>query len=206
MRIQVEPDELRELAKKYELRRLKPRDFPIIALALRGLTSRQIANELGLHPQTVTVILRKHDARQLMRVVQLQPYQSLATSSESVVQALAHQALFDPGMFVGVKSPADLNELIPERDRRLLVKGWRYDQKGNFIIDFVDKEKALDRLAQYHGVYRATSTSLEDYTTALERALERHERRRSRMIDRGRVDNALDLELEPEPGSEPQPA
>jgi len=199
MKIDVEPDELRELAKKYELRRLKPRDFSVLSLSLRGLLVGQIARELGLSNQTIKVILRKPDVRQLARIAQLQPYQALATSVDSVVQALAHQALFDPGMFAGVKSPEDLNELIPERDRRLLVKGWRYDQKGNFIIDFVDKEKALDRLAQYHGVYRATSASLEDYTAALERALERHERRRRRLLDRGQAGDAVDLELEPEP-------
>ena len=199
MKVQITEDELRDLATKYELRRLKPRDFTIVALALRGLTSGQIANELGLHSQTVIVILRKHDVRQLMRIVELQPYQALATSAESVVQALAHQALFDPGMFVDIKSPKDLTRLISERDRRLLVKGWRYDQKGNFIIDFVDKEKALDRLAQHHGVYRAPPASLDDYTAALERALERHERRRRRLLDCGQAGDAVDLELEPEP-------
>jgi len=199
VRVRITEDELRELAKKYELRRLNPRDFSVVSLSLRGLSIGQIANELGLHSQIVTAILHKRDVRQLLRLVELQPYQALATSSESVVQALAHQALFDPGMFAGVKSPADLNDLIPERDRRLLVKGWRYDQKGNFIIDFVDKEKALDRLAQYHGVYRATSASLEDYTAALERALERHERRCRRVLEHGRSNDAVELDLEREP-------
>jgi hypothetical protein len=202
MRTQITEGELRELAKKYELRRLNPRDFQVVALSLRGLTTGQIATELGLLFQTVNAILQKRDVRQLLRIVELQPYQALATSAESVVQALAHQALFDPGMFAEIKSPEDLVRSIPERDRRLLVKGWKYDIKGRFVIEFVDKEKALDRLAQHHGVYRAPPASLDDYTAALERALERHERQRSRMIERGRTDNAIDLELEPEPEPE----
>jgi hypothetical protein len=199
MKVHVEPDELRDLAEKHELRRLKPRDFSVVALSLRGLGVSQIAHELGLASQTVSVILNKREVRQLVRLVELQPYQALATSAESVVQALAHQALFDPGAFVSVKCPEDLNKLVPERDRRLLIKGWKYDQKGNFVLDFVDKEKALDRLAQYHGVYRTASASLEDYTVALERALERHERRRARVIEPGRSIDAVDFEPEPKP-------
>jgi phage terminase small subunit len=54
-------------------------------------------------------------------------------------------------IMVDVKSPADIARL-PEHIRRV-IKGWGWDQKGNFTLKLVDRQTALEQLARWRQMY-----------------------------------------------------
>jgi len=85
-------------------------------------------------------------------------------------EAILEQATFDPVIFQDVNSLADLQE-VPELYRRLFVKGWKYDRHGNFVLDLVDKDVAMDRLARHLSFYRdVMRVEVVDYGELLDHA------------------------------------
>jgi hypothetical protein len=90
---------------------------------------------------------------------------------EDVFRLFALRATFDPAIFEGVNSLEDLRTMVSEEMRRALVKGWGYDRKGRFVLQLVDKDNALDKLARHLSFYNDTlRVENLDYDAALARA------------------------------------
>ena len=89
---------------------------------------------------------------------------------QSLFDMMTKQGTYDPYMFDEVKSPSDLRN-IPEEIRRLLIKGWKWDKNGRFMLELVDKEKALDRLARHLAFYNdSLKLTTTDYGDLLSKA------------------------------------
>lgn len=92
---------------------------------------------------------------------------------EGLFKRIAEQATFDPLELLDVRNPEDL-QLVPEEVRRLLVKGWSWDRNGRFLLELVDKEKAIDRLARHLSFYNDTAkVEISSFSERLRRAQER---------------------------------
>lgn len=75
---------------------------------------------------------------------------------EQLYDTFLKQGTYDPAIFEEVQSPADLRTKVDETTRRLLVKGWKYDRQGRFLLDLVDKEKAMERIARHQSFFNDT--------------------------------------------------
>lgn len=75
---------------------------------------------------------------------------------EQLYEAFLKQGTYDPSVFDAVKSPEDLRHNVDETTRRLLVKGWKWDRQGRFMLDLVDKEKAMERIARHQSFFNDT--------------------------------------------------
>lgn len=95
---------------------------------------------------------------------------------QELLETFVAQATFDPVVFDGVESLADLKEKVPVAARRTLVKGWSYDPNGRFRLHLVDKEAALDRLARHLSFYRdVMRLEVVDYSEVLQAAKARRD-------------------------------
>ena len=107
------------------------------------------------------------------RIVELQrpAVEKTVITIEQLFATFLDQGTYDPSIFDEVKSPEDLRQLVDESTRRLLVKGWKYDRQGRFLLDLVDKEKALDRIARHLSFYNDTlKVDVGDFDKMLEAA------------------------------------
>lgn len=169
---------------------LPPAYEELARLVASGRDWREAVVEAGIRHPTWRVLCRDPDVR--ARVAQLQaemaaravapdPVSPSASPSATLtvndLRAIFEgQGTFDPAVFEGVNSLAELRERVPEHLRRLLVKGWRYDKQGNFVLELCDKDTALDRLARHHGFYNdklnVQHTGFEALLRAAEAALQ----------------------------------
>lgn len=109
----------------------------------------------------------------LRRIAELQQpaIQKTIITIEQLFQTFVDQGTFDPAIFDEVQSLADLRHRVDEPTRRLLVKGWKYDRQGRFLLELVDKEKALDRIARHLSFYNDTlKVDVSDFDKMLEEA------------------------------------
>jgi hypothetical protein len=83
-------------------------------------------------------------------------------SAEQVLNELARHAFWDPLDIVAhaIAGPTDIAKL-PAEVRRCIT-GWKWDQRGNFVIQFVDRQRALTDLAKYFRLYTDGPQSQED--------------------------------------------
>jgi hypothetical protein len=90
---------------------------------------------------------------------------------EQLYETFLQQGTYDPAVFDEVKSPEDLRTKVDETTRRLLVKGWKYDRQGRMILDLVDKEKAMERIARHQSFFNDTlKVDMGNFGSLLERA------------------------------------
>lgn len=59
-----------------------------------------------------------------------------------------------------IKGPEDILKL-PEQTQRL-IKGCKWDQHGNFVLELVDRDQALDKLSRIFGLYQADAQNWQD--------------------------------------------
>ena len=110
--------------------------------------------------------------RVIARIAELQApaIRETVMTVQSLFDMMTKQGTYDPKLFQEVKSVDDL-DLIPEEIRRLLVKGWKWDKNGRFMLDLVDKERALDRLARHLAFYNDTlKVTTTDFGALLDKA------------------------------------
>lgn len=76
-------------------------------------------------------------------------------SAEKVVELFTRQATWLPAEIVTheITCPRDIAKL-PEATQ-LLIEGWHYDSKNRFVLEFVDRQHALDQLGKIFGVFQA---------------------------------------------------
>jgi hypothetical protein len=87
---------------------------------------------------------------------------------QSLIDTFVAQGTFDPVVFDGVGSLAELKAKVDEPTRRMRVKGWKYDRQGRFLLELIDKDTALDRLARHLSFYRdVLKVEVLDYATLL---------------------------------------
>lgn len=90
---------------------------------------------------------------------------------EQLYQTFLDQGTYDPSVFADVKTPEDLRDKVDEATRRLLVKGWKFDRTGRVILDLVDKEKAMERIARHQSFFNDTlKVDMGSFGNLLERA------------------------------------
>ena len=139
----------------------------------RGLDTSEAFEEAGYRPNPGNARRLKLNEAVQARVAELTEPAVRATIRD--VQALYDhilaQGTFDPTIFDGVNSLEDLGSKVPEEYRRLLVKGWHYDKSGRFVLDLVDKDKALERLARHLSFFNDTvKVEVVGFDAALEAA------------------------------------
>lgn len=109
-----------------------------------------------------------------VRELQAPAVEETIITIKELARIFREQGTFDPTIFDGVNSLSDMKTKVDEATRRLLVKGWKYDRQGRFVLDLVDKDTALDRLARYLGLYndrlKVEVTSFDDLLAKAERA------------------------------------
>ena len=118
-------------------------------------------------------IKASRDPKILKRIAELQQpaIEKTVITIEQLFATFLDQGTYDPSIFDEVKSPEDLRHMVDESTRRLLVKGWKYDRQGRFLLDLVDKEKALDRIARHLSFYNDTlKVDVGDFDKMLEAA------------------------------------
>lgn len=104
------------------------------------------------------------NARQLLKEPEVQAYiaarrielrERTDITAERVVEEIALAAFVNITEFgqYRIDGPEDLQHL-PERLQRV-VRGWKWDRHGNFVLQFSDKQRALERLAKHLGLYQA---------------------------------------------------
>lgn len=80
--------------------------------------------------------------------------QKLEITTDRILEARARRAFFDPGELAkhNIRCPADIANL-PD-DVRRVIKGWKWDKNGKFVIEFADADTSLAALEKIHGMYR----------------------------------------------------
>lgn len=102
------------------------------------------------------------NARQLLKEPECQAYiaarrvelrERRKSAAERIVEEIAHVAFANLAEFAQyeIRGPQDLLEL-PERLQRL-VKGWKWDRHGNFLLEFEDRAQAREQLMKHFGLY-----------------------------------------------------
>lgn len=138
----------------------------------RGLSQVDAAVEAGYEYNTSNAARLNANERVQARIAELQApaVRQTAITVQSLFDMMTKQGTYDPYMFDEVKSPSDLAN-IPEEIRRLLIKGWKWDKQGRFMLELVDKEKALDRLARHLAFYNDTlKVQTGDFADLLKKA------------------------------------
>ncbi|MEX2598801.1 MAG: terminase small subunit [Dehalococcoidia bacterium] len=121
------------------------------------------------------------NARQLLKEPEVQAYlaarrielrETKRTAAERVVDEVSAVAFANLAEFGAYElhGPEDLLAL-PE-DLQRLVKGWKWDRHGNFVLQFEDRSRAREQLMKYFGLYQADRRNDQDegamlLTTAL---------------------------------------
>lgn len=152
----------------------------LAALVAQGWTWPEAVKDAGITDVNWRVLSRREDLRSHIDALRKQKAEAVAPAPrgpitpEELRAIFEGQGTFDPVVFEDVKSLTDLREHVPEELRRLLVKGWKYDKAGNFILELCDKDAALDRLARHHGFYNDKTTikhvGFDELLAAAERA------------------------------------
>lgn len=111
------------------------------------------------------------NARQLLKEPEVQAYlaarrvelrETKRTAAERVideVSAVAFANLAEFGAYE-LNGPEDLLAL-PE-DLQRLVKGWKWDRHGNFVVQFEDRSRAREQLMKHFGLYQADRRNDQD--------------------------------------------
>lgn len=139
----------------------------------RGLSQADAATEAGYkyNPSNAAQLNQKQQV--LARIAELQApaVRQTVITVQSLFDMMTTQGTYDPAIFEEVKSPSDLREMVPEEVRRLLIKGWKWDKQGRFMLELVDKERALDRLARHLAFYNdSLKLTTTDYSDLLAKA------------------------------------
>ena len=111
------------------------------------------------------------NARQLLKEPEVQAYlaarrvelrETKRTAAERVIDEVSAVAFANLVEFAGYElhGPEDLLAL-PERLRRL-VKGWKWDRHGNFVLQFEDRSRAREQLMKHFGLYQADQRIEQD--------------------------------------------
>lgn len=138
----------------------------------RGLSQADAAVEAGYEYNPSNAARLNRNEQVLARIAELQApaLRQTAITVQSLFDMMTKQGTYDPYMFDEVKSPSDLAN-IPEEIRRLLIKGWKWDKQGRFMLELVDKERALDRLARHLAFYNdSLKLTTTDYSDLLAKA------------------------------------
>jgi phage terminase small subunit len=138
----------------------------------KGMSQVAAAVAAGYPENDSNAARLNRNERVLARIAELQApaIRETVMTVQSLFDMMTKQGTYDPKLFQEVKSVDDL-DLIPEEIRRLLIKGWKWDKQGRFMLELVDKEKALDRLARHLAFYNDTlKVQSTDYTDLLKRA------------------------------------
>lgn len=100
-------------------------------------------------------VLREPEVQAYLAARRVELRERHQTTAEHVVQEVANVAFANLAEFgrYEIRGPEDLPNL-PERLQRL-VSGWKWDRHGNFVLDFVDKQKAQEQLMKHFGLYQA---------------------------------------------------
>lgn len=139
----------------------------------RGLSQDEAAVEAGYTPNRSNSSRLNANDRIIARIAELQApsVRKTAITVQALFDMMTTQGTYDPAIFEEVKSPSDLREMVPEEVRRLLVKGWKWDKQGRFMLELVDKERALDRLARHLAFYNdSLKLTTTDYSDLLAKA------------------------------------
>lgn len=112
-------------------------------------------------------IMKEPEVQAYLAARRLEIIERTGVRAERLVAELAIAAYWDPFDIVteGVKKPEDIANL-PEHVRRCIT-GWKWDRNGNFVLEFVDKQRAQDMLAKHLGIYQSASTNERDDPAAL---------------------------------------
>lgn len=135
---------------------------------LRGMTQEEAYIAAGYKSKGAAA---RKNASRLMTNEDVQAYlndrraelaEVALVEAKDVVREQMQRAFFTFESLVSeqLHGPEDIAKL-PKQTQRL-IKGWRYDQHGNLILDFVDRDTALDRLSRIFGVYQGEYTNSRD--------------------------------------------
>lgn len=105
--------------------------------------------------KTGAVKFQKHPEAQLyLAVRRMEMRENKGLKDEEWVENVSNIAYLDIAEIAAnpPKSPADLLEL--PKHIRMCIQGWKYNARGDFIIELVSKKAALDMLAKFMGVYQ----------------------------------------------------
>jgi hypothetical protein len=140
----------------------------------RGLSIADAANEAGWRGGVSGYGGTMSNSPEVLRRIAELHTPAIAKTVMTIEKLLAdfvEQGTYDPSIFEEVTSPLDLRLLVDEPVRRLLVKGWKWDRQGRFILDLVDKEKAMDRIARHLSFYNDTlKVDVSDFDRMLDAA------------------------------------
>lgn len=107
-------------------------------------------------------LLREPEAQAYLAARRVELRERHPTTADHVVHEVANVAfanLSELGLY-DVRGPEDLPNL-PERLQRL-VSGWKWDRHGNFVLEFVDKQRAQEQLMRHFGLYQADRRNEHD--------------------------------------------
>jgi hypothetical protein len=111
------------------------------------------------------------NARQLLKEGEVQAYlaarrlelrETNRTAAERVIDEISAVAFANLAQFGAyeLQGPEDLLAL-PE-DLQRLVKGWKWDRHGNFVLQFEDRSRAREQLMKHFGLYQAERRNDQD--------------------------------------------
>lgn len=111
------------------------------------------------------------NARQLLKEPEVQAYiaarrielrERKISDAERVVEEISGVAFANYADFgaYDVRGPEDLPNLPYEL--QMLVKGWKWDQHGNFVLQFEDRAQAREQLMKHFGLYQAERRNEHD--------------------------------------------
>jgi phage terminase small subunit len=112
--------------------------------------------------ETARALLDRNDVQTYMAIRRAELMAKSNVNTERVIAEMSLIAFWDPAEAVGddITCPRDIAKL-PERVRRAIV-GWKYDKFGNFILQWANKQTALDQLAKILGLYQKERTNDND--------------------------------------------
>lgn len=139
--------------------KLNPKQKAFLEAYLRnGGNATQAAIEAGYSAKTAHVqgprLLGNVAVSSALKARAGKVVQKLEITTERLLEARARRAFFDPGELAKAKirGPKDIAALPPEV--RQVIKGWKYDKSGRFVVEWADADASLTALEKIQGLYR----------------------------------------------------
>lgn len=148
----------------YELG-LTPQQVMFADLILDGVQTRDAYEQAGYKGKTSASwsrLLTNTKIRKYLAIRRRERREQSFIDSDLLLEEIANVAF---GNVVEIASyqctkPEDLANL--PRDLQMLVKGWKWDKHGNFVLEFEDRSQAREQLMKHFGLYQADATNDKD--------------------------------------------
>lgn len=150
------------LAAKHGLNVQQKRFADLVFEGEEAVTAYKNAGYKGEHRAQWSRMLKKKGIRAYLAERRRQRRDESFVESETLIRdiaAVAYANFSDFGMY-SVNGPEDLPNL--PHDLQMLVKGWKWDQQGNFTLQFEDRAAAREQLMKYFGLYQADAVNDKD--------------------------------------------